>query len=157
MKAGKITIYETVENQHQKCISVRWVCLVKQTDKRSKPKARIVPRGFEEHSLNTFDKESSTASKDTLRTLLSTITTSNWNLKSIDKKTTFLQSEFVKRDVYLKPPPEHCNSNQIWKLNKCVHWLTDASVMWFRRIKKLVDENNRTSSITDPLLLEFAK
>ena len=142
-----------MENQNQKCISVRWVCSVKQTDKGPKPKPCLVACGCEEDGLNTFEKESPTASKDTLKTLLSTIITNNWNLKSIDIKTAFLQGEFLKRDVYLKPPPEaHCDNNQIWKLNKCVYGLTDASLMWFKRVKKFVDENNGMSSITDPAL-----
>ena len=54
--------------------------------------------------------------------------------------------------MYLKPPSEaHCD-NQIWKLNKCVYELTDTSLMWFKRVKKFVDENNGMSSITDPPL-----
>ena len=54
-------VYKTVENQNQKCISVGWVCSVKQTDKGSKPKVRLVARGFEEDSLNAFEKELPTA------------------------------------------------------------------------------------------------
>ena len=142
-----------MEDQRQKCISVHWVCLVQETDQWSKPKAHLVACGFEEDSLNTLEKESPTASKDTLRTLLSSIITNNWNLKSIDIKTEFLQGEFLKQDVYLKSPPDaHCDNNQIWKLNKCVYGLTDASLMWFKRVKKFVDENNRTSSTTDTAL-----
>ena len=113
-------VYKAVETKIKKKISFRWVCSLKQTDKGSKPKACLVARGFEEDSLNTFEKESPIASKDTLRTLLSTIITNNWNLKSIYIKTAFFQGEFIKRDVYLKPPPEvNCN-NRIWKLNKCM-------------------------------------
>ena len=41
-------VYKAAENQNQKYISVHWVCLVKQTDKRSKPKVCLVARGFEE-------------------------------------------------------------------------------------------------------------
>ena len=85
--------------------------------------------------------------------MISTIITNNWNLKSIDIKTAFLQGEFLKQDVYLKPPPKaHCDNNQIWKLNKCMHGLTDDSLMWFKRVKKFVDENNGKSSIWDPAL-----
>ena len=70
--------------------------LCKTTDKGSKPKAPLVAHDFEEESLNTFEKESPSATKDNLRTLLSTIITNNWNLKSIDIKTAFLQGEFLK-------------------------------------------------------------
>ena len=51
----------------QKCILVCWALLVKQTDKGSKPEARLVAHGFEEDSLDTFDKESTAIDSDTLR------------------------------------------------------------------------------------------
>ena len=55
--------------------------------------------------------------------------------------------------MYLKLPSETpCDNNRIWKLNKCVYGLTDASLMWFKRVKKFVGENSETSSITDPAL-----
>ena len=107
---------------------------------------------FEGDSIKKFEEESK-ALKDTLKTLLSTIITNNWSLKSVDITTPFLQSDFLKQDVYLKPPPEAlCDNNQIWKVNKFVYGLTDASLMWFKRVKKFVDEKNWTSSITDPAL-----
>ena len=118
-------VYKTVENQNQECIPVRWVCSVK-------PKARLIACSFDD-SLCTFDKESPAVSKDTLRALLSTIITDNLNLKSIVIKTAFLQGEFLRRDVYFEPPSEaHCDNYHIWKLNKCVYGLTDASLMWFK-------------------------
>ena len=40
--------------------------------------------------------------------------------------------------MYLKPPPEGQCDNQIWKLNKCVGGLTDASLMWFKTVKSLL-------------------
>ena len=65
-----------------------------------------------------------------------------------------MQGEFLKWDVYLNPPPEApCDNNQIWKLNKRVYGLTDTSLMWFKRVKKFVNENNETSSVTDPALI----
>ena len=51
--------------------------------------------------------------------------------------------------MYLKPLPEAlCDNSQIRKLNKCVYGLADASLMWFKRVKKIVDENNGTSPLT---------
>ena len=54
--------------------------------------------------------------------MLSTIITNNWNLKSIDIKTAFLQGD----------------NNQIWKLNKCVYGLTDALLMQLKRVYLLM-------------------
>ena len=118
------------------------------------PIGRLVARGCKEDSIKTFEKESPTASKDTLTTLLSTINTINWNLKSMDIKTAFLQGENLIIDVYIKPPTEvHCNMDQIWKSNKCVFGLIDPSLMWYKWVKKFVYENGDKSSIVDPVLL----
>ena len=35
--------------------------------------------------------------------------------------------------------------------------ITDASLMWFKRVIKFLDENNRTSSITDPATLSVTR
>ena len=48
-------VYEVVPYNNQKCISVRWVCsLKKNPGGTSKPKARLVARGYEEKNLHTF-------------------------------------------------------------------------------------------------------
>ena len=47
-------VYKEVQrsNVNQKCISLRWVCTLKETKDGIKPKARLVARGFEEDSLS---------------------------------------------------------------------------------------------------------
>ena len=41
--------------------------------------------------------------------------------------------------MYIIPPPEsECPPNNIWKLNKCVYGLSDASLQWYSRIKSVV-------------------
>ena len=39
----------------------------------------------------------------------------------------------LKRVVLLKPPRE-ANTNALWRLNKCVYGLTDASRRWYVRV-----------------------
>ena len=115
-----LNMQKTLKNENQKCLSVWWVCSSKENNQGSVPKAHLVARGFEEDSIITFEKESPTALKDTLRKLLSTIIRNNLNLKPIDIKTAFLQVENLMHHVYLKPLPEaHDNNNQIRKLT---HW-----------------------------------
>ena len=47
------SVYERVENQNKKCISVCLLYSIKQTDKGSKPKARLVARGLRKnHELH---------------------------------------------------------------------------------------------------------
>ena len=80
---------------------------------------------------------------------MTTIIHNDWNLKSIYIKTAFLQGENLIHYMYLKPHPEaHCNIDQIWKLNKCVYRLTDASLIWCKWVKSFVYENGGKSLIT---------
>ena len=50
-----------VKTENQKCISVRWICSIKENDQGSVLKTYLVACGFEEDSINTFKKESPTA------------------------------------------------------------------------------------------------
>ena len=114
--------YQVVPKPSKKCISLRWVITMKETESGIIPKARLVARGFEEDCLEKCEKESPTCSKDTLRTIFSLIAYKNWQLKAIDIKTAFLQGDLLNRDVYIIPPPElECPPNNVWKLNKCVY------------------------------------
>ena len=54
-----------------------------------KGQLKKVAREFKKDSINTFEKEAPTASKDTLRKFLYTIISNNWYLKSIDTKSAF--------------------------------------------------------------------
>ena len=68
-RAGKKTMYTNeVPYTKQKCISVRWICSLKETDTGVQPKARLVARGFEE-STGNLQKDSPTCSKDDINHL----------------------------------------------------------------------------------------
>ena len=47
-------------------------------------------------------------------------------MKSINIKTDFLESKQIERAVYLHPT-EEANTSSIWKLQKCVYGLANAS------------------------------
>ena len=146
-------VFKVISYSDQKCISAQWVCFFKETDNGSEPKVHLVATGFEEDTLTLFEKQSPTASKDTLHVLLSTTASKEWQLKLIDIKTAFLQGENLKRKLYLQPPPEaNIPSSHIWLLKKCVHGLTDASLMWYKRVQKFAIENGGKISATDPAL-----
>ena len=51
----------------------------------------------------------------------------SWNCHSIDVKTVFLQSNQIDLDLFIKPPNKVNVQSSIWKLNKVVYGLADAS------------------------------
>ena len=132
--------YNLLKNENQNGSSLRWVLISKESPEGYIPKARLVARGFKEDCLQNIDKESPTCSKDSLRTLFTVAAQNDWCLKSIDIKTAFLQGNLLNRDVFIQSPPEaKCHQNCIWKLNKCVYGLCNASLKWSAlKIKILV-------------------
>ena len=61
-------IHDVVPYNHQKCISVRWVCSLKGKQNNTiKAKTRFVARGFEEENLHKVPKDSPTCGKDSLK------------------------------------------------------------------------------------------
>ena len=156
-------------NSNQKCISLRWEWALKETKDGIKPKARLVAQGFEEDNLSEIQKDSPTCSKDTLRAVLSIICQRKCNIQSIDIKTAFLQGDIdiktaflqgdsLKREIFVKQLPEaQCDFSILWKLNKCVYGLTDASLMWYNRIIKFVTKCNSKVSKIDPALFLWHK
>ena len=122
------------------------------------PKARLVAGGFEEDFLQNIEKELPTYSKDNLRILFTVATQNDWCLKSIDIKTAFLEGNILNCDVFIQPPPEaRCPQNCIWKLNKCVYSLCDASLKWRSKIREFVAENDGTVLKLDPALFMLHK
>ena len=55
----------------------------------------------------------------------------------MDIKTAFLQEEQIDRQVYIRSPLKG-EKNVLWRLNKCVYGLTDASLSWYRKVKHVM-------------------
>lgn len=53
-------VFEEVKDESQKCISTRWVCILKETPYGVVPKARLITRGFEEMNTEELPKDSPT-------------------------------------------------------------------------------------------------
>ena len=115
-------------------MTVKWVFSEKQENEKVTKKARLVARGYEE----LFDEQtdSPTCNKETLRIVLSIIASKNWSLNALDIKAAFLQGKSLDRDIFLKPPREANSSGKLWKLNRCVYGLDDASRCWYFRVKE---------------------
>ena len=117
-------------------ISVTWVT----TDKGYKRKARLVARGFLDEILDETKTVSPTCRKESLRILFTVIASMNWQLKSLDIASAFLQGKPIDREVYLVPPKEHKKKNVFWKLKKCVYGLSDAARQWYEIVKETILE-----------------
>ena len=143
-------VYTEVDNHGQSCISTRWVCTLKSTENGIKPKARLVARGFEEDSSD-IQKNSPTCAKESLRLILSIMSQNNFDINSMDIKTAFLQGEKIQREVYIHPPKEaKCDKGKIWRLEKCIYGLSDASLHWYRRVKEVMIKTGAVTSKIDP-------
>ena len=96
-------------------------------------RARLVARGFEETA--NIRKDSPTCSKNAFRCFLSISAAKKWAIESTDIKSAFLQGELLDRDIYVEPPPEAKQEGVIWRLNKCIYGLNDASRKWFKKVE----------------------
>ena len=126
-------VFQIVPDIGQQPVTTRWVLTVKDYGRKE---ARLVARGFEEKD-NVVLTDSPTCTREPLRLLfLLLASNSKWFSQIIDVKTAFLQGEALTREVYLMPPKEVSQPGTLWKLNKCVYGLVDASRHWFLRVKK---------------------
>ena len=123
-------------------ISSRWV-ITRKSD--GSVKARLVVRGFEE--LEYPQSDSPTASNNLLKLFFALAANELMKIKSMDVTSAFLQGEPLKRKVYMEPPVERQQEGIIWKLNKSVYGLYDASRKWFQAVKpELLDLGMKTVS-----------
>ena len=128
---------------------------MKDTPEGLQLKAGLVAHRFEENCLNKSDKESPTCFKDIWQTMLATAAHNDRYLRSIDIKT-FLQGEKFNQNVFIKPSESNYSQN-IWKLNKCVYSLSDASFTWYTRVKKFVTDSSSVISKIDHSLFIWCR
>ena len=148
-------VYEEVENQGQSAISTRWVCTENETENGKLIKARLVARGFEEDS-SCIQKDSPTCNKESLRVALAILASKHWHLNGLDIQAAFLQGSEISRKVYLKPPVE-ASTNKLWKLRKCLYGLTDASRLWYIRVREELAKLNVSKSKFDDAIFYYHK
>ena len=148
-------VYEAVDDENQKCVSVRWVISPKLANGQWKIKARLCARGFEEDFSPRSDSPTST--KEGLRLAFCIISSHNWKIHSIDVKTAFLQGKPIDRNIFIKPPSE-AKTNKIWKLLKVVYGLNDASRSWYLCLREELIKLGATPSALDQgIFLYFDK
>ena len=142
-------VFEEVPDDGQKAVSARWVL----TEKRDgTKKARLVARGFQDPELSSLVKDSPTCSRESLRVLLAINSSqSDWKCGALDVKSAFLQGLPLRRTVFLRPPKDVSEKN-LWKLNKCVYGLADASREWYNCVVDTMKKLQCVTSEFDPCI-----
>jgi hypothetical protein len=129
----------------RKAIGSRWVFSLK-TDENSNithHKACFVAQGYTQvEGINYMETLVAVAKYDTVWILLALAAKFDIELDQIDIYTTFLNAE-LKEDIYLKQPagfedPEH--PNWVWKLEKVLYGLKQASYEWNQTLNKYLQE-----------------
>ena len=147
-------VYSEVKDNGQLAISVRWVFSKKIKEDKEELKARLVARGCEEDK-GSLERQSPTCHKESLRVALFINACMNWEMNSLDVKCAFLQGKLLEREVYLRPPREANVKGVLWKLNKCVYGLVDASRHWYFRVKEELLKRNCKVSKLDPAVFYY--
>ena len=147
--------YVEVEDKDQYAISTKWVVTTKEMDGNFTVKARLVARGFEDIH-NQGKNDSPTCAKDTMRIALTLMASKQWKCMSLDVKSAFLQSSQLERDIFLVPPKE-ANTNKLWKLNKAVYGLNEASRKWYHRLSEELLKLGMKKSRYDEALFYWKK
>ena len=130
-----LNVYEEVDDIGQDHVSVKWVLTEKEVNSHTIKKARLVARGFQENNED-LPTDSPTCNKESIRIALSVIASQQWKINLLDVSAAFLQGKDLDREIYLKPPKEAKCPGRLWRLNKCVYGLDDASRFWYFRVKE---------------------
>ena len=131
-------VFEEVEDNGQRTISVRWVITEKGLEEKIETKARLVARGFEEQTAH-LQKDAPTCAREVVRLVIFIASIKRWTCRSVDVKAAYLQGDDITREVFLRPPVEFDNG-KIWKLKKTVYGLCDAARAWYMRVKSVLIE-----------------
>ena len=137
-------VYEVVDvPSNYNMIPTQWVLVQKEDDKGNTiTKARLCIRGDLEEMKHLIPTDSPTINKITLKIILTLAAAKGWSLQTSDITRAFLQTEDLKRNIYVKPPPEAgVPRGKCWKLQKCCYGLIDAGRSFFLKhsgdLKKL--------------------
>ena len=79
---------------------------------------------------------STTAAKSSLQVFFAITSNYKWTCETVDVKAAFLQGKTIERDVFVMPPFEAKEDGVIWKLEKVVYGLDDASRNWYFSVKQ---------------------
>ena len=149
-------VFVEVPDEGQERLSTTWVITTKKKESRMVTKARLVVRGYEETGQD-IRSDSPTCMKENVRMLLAIAVARGWTINSLDVKAAFLQGKHISRRLFVTPPKEFRKDNIIWKLNKVVYGLCDASRSWYLRVCEVLLDLGMCISNCDKAVFTYRK
>ena len=106
-----------------------WVVTEKMIGEEKGCKARLVVHGNQDNA--EVDVDSPTVQKSSLRLQMTIAAQYGWRLKTCDVTSAFLQSDNLDRNIYVVPPKEANEGENVWKLIKPMYGLPESSRKWY--------------------------
>lgn len=137
------TVTDRLEGQRP--IKCKWVFKKKYgvNGELLKYKARLVAKGYtQQRGIDYEETFSPVVRYSSLRTLLAIAVQYNMDIDHLDVKTAFLNGD-LKEVVYMEQPEGFVLSgkeNKIYRLNKAIYGLKQASKAWYEKINKVLCE-----------------
>ena len=133
----KVALDSLTPEQQKKIIPAVWAVVWKGSDTAGKYKARLCARGDKEPNVESIRTDAPTASKDSIRILLSLAASMGWKLHSLDFQAAFCQGKDIERELYLNPPADirRQNPGYVLKVIKRIYGLKDASRGWVIEVR----------------------
>ena len=152
-------VYRSIPDSGQPRISSGWVITRKEIDGKPGIKARLVCHGNQASLLQqSIDErsDSPTVKKSSVRLLLFLAAQYGWRIETRDVTAAFLQADDLEREIFVQPPQESEDRNNLWCLIKPMYGLDEASHRWFITISTfLVDELKCDQTLDDPCMFTY--
>ena len=109
--------FKEVKDEGQYSIPIRWVVTEQKNDGKNQPyKARLCVRGDRERGKESIRSDSPTVAKESIKIALTIAANEGFKVRSGDIKSAYLQGADLKREVFVKPPPEASSEGKLRQL-----------------------------------------
>ena len=150
--------FKEVKDEGQKSIPIRWVVTDQKHDGKNQPvKARLCIRGDMEKGKESIRADSPTASKETLKLALIIAANEEFEVKSADIKSAYLQGKKIEREIYVKPPPEAKADGKLWLLLQGAYGIMDGGRLFYLRLAEELQELGLHKVHSDGALFTYVK
>lgn len=139
----------------KKAVKCKWVLKKKYGTKGEllRYKARLVAKGFTQtYGVDYKETYSPVVRYSTIRTLLALAVNFDMDFEHMDVKTAFLNGD-LEETVYMEQPDGFKikrKENYVFKLNKTIYGLKQASKAWYDKIDKALTDLQFKKSLSEP-------